>query len=148
MEIKTRGLLIGLIARFEGLYLRPYLDPIGIPTVGLGTIRYPNGLAVTLSDREITKDEAYKYAWFELEVCIRQAVKLSPCLASHPERLAAIASFIYNLGPGAYRGSTLRKRINAEDWEGAKVQILKWNKAGGKVYRGLTLRRQAESELL
>jgi lysozyme len=63
-------------------------------------------------------------------------------------RLAAISSFIYNLGAGAYRGSTLRKRINASDWEGAKEQIIKWNKAGGKVLRGLTKRREAEAALL
>lgn len=148
MENKTRDILIGLIERFEGFYPRPYLCPAGFATVGFGCIRYPSGLAVTLSDRPITKEEGYRYAWHELEACIRWAIKFSPNLASHPERLAAVSSFIFNLGPGAYRGSTFRRMVNAEEWEAAKIQIMRWNKAGGKVLRGLTLRRQAEAELL
>lgn len=148
MASDLRTLLISLIERFEGLYLRPYLCPAGIPTIGLGSIRYPDGRSVTVSDEAITREQAYEYAWHELEKCIASAIRLSPNLAGDERRLAAISSFIYNLGAGAYRGSTLRKRINASDWEGAKEQIIKWNKAGGKVLRGLTKRRESEAALL
>jgi lysozyme len=101
-----------------------------------------------MTDPAITMKDAERYAWHELDRCVAAAIQYSPCLADDPARLASIASFIYNLGHGAYRGSTLRKRINVEDWDGAKVQIVRWNKAGGRVLRGLTRRREAEAALL
>jgi len=76
-------------------------------------------------------------------------LSLSPILAlTLPRRLAAIISFAYNCGLRNYRISTLRKRINNEDWEGAKREIVKWNKANGRVLRGLIRRREAEAALL
>ena len=74
---------------------------------------------------------------------------LSPGLAQEPaRRLAAIISFCYNCGLGNYRISRLRKRVDAKDWEGACEQILKWNKAAGRVLKGLTRRREAEAAFL
>jgi len=76
-------------------------------------------------------------------------LKLSPNLVNaSPRQIAAIISFAYNCGLGNYRISTLKKRIDAERWEEAAKEILKWNKAGGKVLRGLTRRRTAEAALL
>ncbi len=148
MVNNTRDLLIALVERFEGLYLRPYLCPAGVPTIGLGTIRYPSGRPVTLSDPAITKEQAYEYAWHELAKCVKSLKLYSPNVLWKPSTTAALADFIYNLGAGAYRGSTLRKRVDQEDWGGAREQILRWNKAGGKVLRGLTTRRQAERAML
>ena len=65
-----------------------------------------------------------------------------------PERLGAITDFAFNLGVTALKNSTMRRKILTGDWEGAKKEILKWNKAGGKVLSGLTKRRIAESRLL
>lgn len=74
---------------------------------------------------------------------------LSPGLAQEPpRRLAAIISFAYNAGLGNYRISTLRKRVNAKDWAGAREQIVKWNRAAGRVLKGLTRRREAEAAFL
>jgi lysozyme len=76
-------------------------------------------------------------------------LKLSPILLKQPaRRLAAIISFAYNCGLGNYRISTLKKRVDAQDWSGAQEEIVKWNKAAGRVMKGLTLRRQAEAALL
>ena len=76
-------------------------------------------------------------------------IKLSPILIKQPaRRLAAIISFAYNCGLGNYRISTLKKRVDAQDWAGACEEIVKWNKAAGRVLRGLTLRREAEAALL
>ena len=58
----------------------------------------------------------------------------------------ALASFIYNVGAGAFRKSTLLRLLNQGDYTGAAGQFQRWNKAGGKVLRGLTRRRQAEAE--
>ena len=148
MASKTKELLFALVAKFEGFFPRPYLCPAGVPTIGFGTTFYPDGRRVSLSDPAITREQAYDYAWSELNSCLKNAVRYSPELAEDDEALAAIADFIFNLGAGAYKGSTLRKRINADDREGAKVQILKWIRAGGKSLRGLLLRRQAEALLL
>lgn len=65
-----------------------------------------------------------------------------------PAQFAALISFAYNCGLGNYRISTLRKRVNAQDWQGAREEIVKWNKAAGRIMPGLTRRRIAEATLL
>lgn len=76
-------------------------------------------------------------------------LRLSPGLAKEPpRRLAAIISFAYNCGLGNYRISTLKRRVDSKDWQQAYNEILRWNKAAGRVLRGLTLRRQAEGIML
>lgn len=73
----------------------------------------------------------------------------SPKLAKEKDaRVAALISFAYNCGLGNYRISTLRKRVEAGDWAGAREEIVKWNKAAGRVLPGLTRRRVAEAALL
>lgn len=76
-------------------------------------------------------------------------LKYSPKLAAEPDRrLAAIISFAYNCGLGNYRISTLKRKINEGDWASAAEEIVKWNKAAGRVMAGLTRRRTAEAALL
>ncbi len=77
-----------------------------------------------------------------------KCIKLSPLLAGRPEALGAITDFAYNLGVARYRASTLRKRINEEDWGAAKTELGRWVRGGGKILRGLVLRRKAEAECL
>ena len=85
----------------------------------------------------------------ELALCAAGLLKYSPGLIrALDRRFAALNSFAFNCGLGNYRISTLRKRVNEEDWEGAAEEILKWNKAAGRVMRGLTRRRKAEAVLL
>ncbi|TSA40461.1 MAG: lysozyme, partial [Methylococcaceae bacterium] len=62
-------------------------------------------------------------------------------------QLGALTSFAYNLGAGNLASSTLLKKLNAGDYAGASVEFLKWDKAGGKILKGLTLRRTAEMSL-
>jgi lysozyme len=70
-----------------------------------------------------------------------------PILATDNRKLNAIVDFCYNLGTGRLQTSTLKRKINAQDWEGAKEQLKLWNKGGGKVLAGLTKRRDAECAL-
>jgi lysozyme len=56
-------------------------------------------------------------------------------------------SLAYNIGPGAFSGSSVLKRFNQGDMQGAADAFLMWNKGGGKVLKGLTRRREAEREL-
>lgn len=76
-------------------------------------------------------------------------LKYTPNLANELDRrFAAIISFAYNCGLGNYRISTLRRRISEGDWDSAAQEILRWNKAAGRVLPGLVRRRKAESALL
>jgi GH24 family phage-related lysozyme (muramidase) len=119
-----------------------YLCPAGYATQGYG-IRVKD-----LNVPPITKEEALKRFKNVIPKYVQHALYHSPSLASHPSRLIAITSFIYNLGPAAYASSTLKKRINKEDWEGAAREIVKWNHGGGKVLKGLTIRRKKEAQLI
>ena len=62
--------------------------------------------------------------------------------------LNAIVDFTYNLGVGRLQTSTLRRKLNEEDWEGAKEQLRLWVRGGGRVLPGLVRRREAEIKLL
>jgi lysozyme len=75
-------------------------------------------------------------------------LKASPSLLAHPRALGALTDFAYNLGVARYRGSTLRKRVDALDWEGSKEQLRLWVRGGGRVLPGLVKRRDAECALL
>ena len=59
----------------------------------------------------------------------------------------ALVSWVYNLGPTNFNSSTMLKVLNAGDYSEVGNQMLRWNKAGGKVLEGLTRRRQAEADL-
>jgi len=63
----------------------------------------------------------------------------------HQYEYDAFLSLAYNIGPGAFCGSTLVRRLNAGDYAGACAEILRWDRFRGEPLRGLTLRRQAEN---
>lgn len=140
----------GLCRVFEGLYLRPYLCPAGVGTIGIGSTRYENGVRVSLADAPITQDRAEALLMWELQKeVVPPVTRLCPNLADWgPKPLAAILDFTYNLGSGNLASSTLRKRILADDHEGAKAELMKWVKGGGRVLPGLVKRRAAEAALI
>jgi lysozyme len=146
---------VELCRRFEGFHKKgldglayPYICPAGVWTIGYGTTRFPDGSRVTKDTQPITEARATEYLEHELNIAIYFALTLSPILAQSNERLGAIASFIYNLVPSAYKRSTLRRRVNEGNWEEAKKEILKWVYGGGKRLPGLVLRRQQEAMYL
>mgnify|MGYP000738806189 CR=1 FL=1 len=101
---------------------------------------------------KLTQSKYYKYALSVKEKVLDKFVKgvleLCPTLVyEDPRRLAAVTSFAYNVGLNNLKVSTLRRKINRKEWEGASLEFKKWNKAGGKVMRGLTRRRDAEAKL-
>ncbi len=125
----------------DGL-IYPYICAAGYPTQGWG-LRVKD-----MSVPPITPEEALRRFKNVIPTYVGYALLHSPHLAKHPARLIAVTSFIFNLGPNAYAASTLKKKINREDWQGASREILKWNHGGGRVLKGLTKRRIAESKLL
>lgn len=135
-----------LCRRFEGLVLHPYLCAAGVPSIGYGATYYEDGRSVTLKDPPISKERAEALLlWMIRTVYLPAVLKL--CRIDTAERLAALIDFTFNLGTGRLKASTLRKRVNAGDWAAAKVEIMKWTKGGGRVLRGLVLRREAERKL-
>lgn len=139
---------LALMRRFEGFYPRPYMCPAGVPTIGYGATYYEDGTRVTLNDTPIDRARAEGLLiWVVGHVYLPQVIKLCPGL-DHPDRLAALIDFTYNLGGTALKNSTLRRKVNAGEWGAVPTELLKWNKAGGKALRGLTLRREAEAQLI
>jgi lysozyme len=138
---------IDLIKSFEGLFLKPYLCPAKVPTIGYGTIVYPNKVKVSLKDRAITEAEATEYLMHEVEEKAHNVERMTKVKLNDNE-YAALVSFAYNVGWPALEKSTLMKLLNAgSDRSAVADQFLRWNKAGGKELAGLTRRRQAERSL-
>jgi lysozyme len=138
-----------LCRHFEGFRSKPYICVAGFPTIGFGTVWKPDGTRVTMEDAPISKATAEEWLVSELRNnYLAGILKASPVLVAYPEVWGAMGDFAYNLGVARYRASTLRKRINAEDWDGAKVQLMRWTKAGGRELPGLVRRRKAECAYL
>jgi lysozyme len=138
-----------LCKRFEGFRARPYLCPANVATIGFGSTYYADGRKVTLQDSPIDEPTASALLMHELEHTYLQGVlRNCPILMTDERKCNAIVDFCYNLGTGRLQTSTLKRKINAQDWEGAKEQLMLWNKGGGKVLAGLTKRRVAECALL
>lgn len=151
VSIKAKAISIAavLCVRFEGYYSHPYLCPAGVPTIGYGATHYLDGRRVKMTDPPISKEAAYRLLLLMIERTYLPAVlKVCPRLINESaEMLAAIIDWTFNLGAGNLRASTMAKRINAGAWDAVPAEIMKWNKAGGRVLRGLTLRREAEVRL-
>lgn len=151
-----------LCKRFEGLHrvgsdglIYPYICPAGYPTQGYGTVWRPDGRKVTMEDPPITRETAEQ--WLKVELLktyapgvVRQCPGLLALAASSGDwaKFNAIVDFAYNLGIGRLQTSTLRRKLNAQDWEGAKEQLRLWVRGGGRVLPGLVKRRDAECSLL
>lgn len=137
-----------LCRRFEGLYLKPYLCPAGVPTIGYGATYYEDGRRVTLSDAPITRAQAEALLlWMVQTVYLPAVLRLCPSV-DNPQRLAVLIDFTFNLGAARLKGSTLRKRVNAGQWDRVPLELRKWTRAAGRVLRGLVLRREAEIGVL
>jgi len=138
-----------LCKQFEGFRAKPYLCPAGIPTIGYGSTYYADGRKVTLQDAPIDEPDAENLLLHELEKTYLPGVlRQCPGLAADERKLNAIVDFAYNLGVGRLQTSTLKRKINAQDWEGSREQLMLWVRGGGKVLPGLVARRKAESRLL
>ena len=133
--------LYELVRRFEGLRLRAYLCPAGVWTCGYGSTGPDVGPSTAW-----TLPQADARMRADVATFVRGTLALCPGLSG--AKLAAAADFAYNLGLTRLAGSTLRRRINAGDWEGAAAELRRWVRGGGRVLPGLVLRREAEARLL
>lgn len=125
----------------EGLRLEAYLCPAGVWTIGYGhtgTDVWP-GLVITekwaesLLERDLRTFEAYVSGYVKVDLT--------------QDQFDALVSFVYNIGAEAFKNSTMLKKLNAGDYEGAAKEFPRWNKSKGKVLPGLVKRREAERKL-
>lgn len=138
-----------LIREFEGFRPMPYQDSANVWTIGIGTIRL-GGVPVTADTRPITMAQALDAMQAELVPTAARVDALVLVPLSNAQR-AAIYSFVYNEGVGAFGNSTLLRRVNAGDTAGAYACFADWNKAhvNGVLteIRGLTIRRAREAAI-
>lgn len=140
---------VPLVARFEGCAKRvgalihPYLDRLAKPNVW--TRGYGRTYGIAADSPGITTDEAKTELRAGLDSYAAKCLKLAPALAQRPECLAAVASWAWNCGVGAFRVSRLRKAINEGRWSDAIELIKRPRTAGGVELRGLATRRDAEA---
>lgn len=143
-KINSKG--IELIKSFEGLKLVAYVCPANVPTIGYGTIRYPNGNKVKIGDT-CTLAEAERYLRNDL-IQFESSVDALCVDSLNENQFSALVSFCYNLGAGNLKSSTLLRKVNVNPSDPSiRGEFMKWNKGGGVVLKGLTKRRDAESNL-
>ena len=137
---------IDLIKQFEGCRLTAYLDPVGVLTIGWGyTNNAGYGPGVTVGE---TWTQTQADTIFEDGVLVFRGQVLALLKrAAKANELGAMTSLAYNIGADVFSRSTCLKRFNAGDTEGAAEALTWFNKADGKVMRGLVRRREAERGL-
>lgn len=134
------------VKKWEGFRREAYQDGGGVWTIGYGTIRYWDGRRV-LKGQEITLAEAEKELSKHLDEIKKDIKDLVGDVELNENQEAALGSFVYNVGLGAFASSTLLVRLHTKAFDKAADEFLRWNKDNGKVVTGLTNRRAAEREL-
>lgn len=145
-----------LIRQFEGCKLKPYKCPAGIPTIGWGSTRYPNGVRVSMKDPAITQSKADEMLLWDLHAFETDVTMLTKSVKLTQNQFDALVEFAYNCGtdididtiPEGLGDSTLLKKVLANPNDPTIAnEFAKWNKGGGKVLPGLIRRRKADADL-
>jgi lysozyme len=139
--VASAALIVGLAVE-EDFRSRAYQDIVGVWTYGFGSTTKADGTPVKSNDT-IGPVQALQRKLKDVqkfEGAVKQCVKVP----LHQYEYDAYLSLAYNIGTGAFCNSTLVRRLNAQDYEGACKEILKWNRAGGRPVQGLTNRRERE----
>lgn len=143
--MKTSDLGIAFIKRWEGVRLKAYRCSANVLTIGVGHTAamgepYPvEGMKITEAEAEaiLRRDLS------SIERGVQQAVKVP----LNQRQFDTLVSFVFNVGIGAFRKSTLLKRLNAKDYDAVPSELMKWTRAGGRVVQGLVNRRKAEADM-
>lgn len=141
MSINKKGL--ELIKKYEGFSEKPYRCPGGKWTIGYGhVILYHEKKSLT----KVTKKQAEELLKNDVKIA-EQCVDRFVSVPLDGDQFSALVSFVYNLGGGNFHRSTLRRLLNMCNYDGAAKEFPRWNRAGGRVLRGLTKRRLDEQKL-
>ena len=139
MKMGEKG--IDLIKHFEGFRSTVYLCAAGVPTLGYGSTH-----GITMDSPPITEEEGLELLMLDIAKFERGVNRLID-VPLNQNQFDALTSFAFNLGNGSLQASTLRKKVNREDYEGAAAEFPRWVFAGGRKLNGLVKRRYAERAL-
>lgn len=138
MQVSERG--VDLIKSFEGKKLESYTDSAGVWTIGYGhTLNVAPGQTINDSQADIYLSEDLTR--------VEQAIMENVQVPLNQNQFDALASFIFNVGAGAFSRSTLLKKLNRGDYLDAAEEFSRWVYAGKVKLPGLVRRRQAEKDL-
>jgi len=152
-QVTQRGL--EAIMRHEGVVLTPYRDVANLLTIGVGHLLTRSELSsgkITIGVEQvkwkdgITEEQAMALLRQDLRQAER-AVWQDDGRSLTDGQFDALVSFVFNVGVGAYLGSTLRRKLLAGELDAVPEQMLRWDRAGGIRVAGLARRRQAEAAL-
>jgi lysozyme len=137
---------IPIIRKFEGLKLKAYICPAGVPTIAWGNTFYENGSKVQIGDK-ITLDRADKLLFFIVDKFEGEVSKLVKSNINENQK-GALTSFIFNLGSTKFGKSTLLKKVNANPNDPTiRDEFMRWVGKDPKTINGLRNRRKAEADL-
>ena len=138
--MKTSEEGIALIKTFEGCKLRAYLDAVDVPTIAYGRTKDVKigDICTQQQAEDWLEEELVEYAGY-----VNEAVKVE---LTQPQ-FDSLVSWTYNLGPSNLNRSSMLRVLNTSDYDNVPEQIMRWNKAGGRVLPGLVRRREAEAEM-
>jgi lysozyme len=141
MGMKTSPNGISFIEAWEGCRLVAYQDIVGVWTIGVGHTGSDVVRGKRITQAEADAILAADLAKFERTINAEVRVPITQ------NQFDALVSLAFNIGSGAFRSSTLLRKLNGGDIGGAAKAFLSWNHAGGRVSAGLTKRREAEMNL-
>ncbi|AGQ28770.1 muraminidase [Serratia liquefaciens ATCC 27592] len=143
MQISNAG--ISLIKEFEGCRLKAYQDSVGVWTIGYGWTQPADGRKIGpgMVIDQARAERLLKCGLVQYEQGVNQLVKVIITQG----QFDALVSFAYNLGLRSLSTSTLLRKLNAGDKQGAADEFGKWVNAGGVRLNGLVKRREAERKL-
>ena len=139
--VAAATILYVVVPAHEGEVLQGYLDPVGVATKCYGDT------TDVVVGREYSREECLQSLEAQLIAHAEPVLACTPSLQGHPHQLAAAVSLAYNIGAKAYCRSTVAKRFNEGKWPEACAAFSMWNKAGGRVLKGLVRRRANERNL-
>lgn len=132
-----------MVREFEGYERFPYECSAGKLTIGVGHVIRPGE---SFPVKGLTESEATELLCKDMEKFEARVLDLVTVPITQ-NQYDALLSLVFNIGAGAFEKSTLLKKLNAGDYEGAANEFTRWTRGGGKVLPGLVKRRAAEKAL-
>lgn len=136
------AICLTIVAGFEGMYTHPYRDVVGVRTVCYGETAADHVEMKTYTPQQCKDLLALSLPKYDAQ--IQKCLKPEVYAGLPANRHAALVSFTYNVGGGAFCKSSVVKALNAGHVQEACNDLMKYNRGGGRVIKGLTTRREAE----
>jgi len=144
-SMKTSKEGIDFIKKWEGFCPKPYKCTSGVPTIGYGATFYTNGKKVTMQDREVTEVQASGMLATMVANNFEKYVDSYVTAEVNQHQFDAMVSLSYNIGVGAFKKSTLLKKVNVNPNDPSIAdEFMRFKYSAGKVSQGLLNRRKEE----